>query len=119
MMKKISVAIVLSVIMLSVGLVLNFKTEECVHLHESHENCVELAQVRAGETHCPNCFREYDRYGHCPLCDYDDCPNCGNHYLCDIDNFCHHCGELNPLMTCKKCGESYIKCSCPEPDFGL
>ena len=82
MMKKISVAIVLSVIMLSVGLVLNFKTEECVHLHESHENCVELAQVRAGETHCPNCFREYDRYGHCPLCDYDDCPNCGNHYLC-------------------------------------
>ena len=44
MMKKISVAIVLSVIMLSVGLVLNFKSVECVHSHESHENCAELAQ---------------------------------------------------------------------------
>ncbi len=118
MMKKISVAIVLSVIMLSVGLVLNFKTEECVHLHESHENCVELAQVFSDSERCPTCFTYEDEWGHC-WCEYLDCPDCGNHKLCKADMICHHCGELNPIKTCKKCGESYIKCSCPEPDFGL
>lgn len=117
MKKKISAIVVLSVIILSIGVVLNLKSSNYVHSHEDHENCTELAQVKAGGINCPNCFRAYDDYGHCPLCDYLDCPNCGNHYLCIIDNICHHCGEWNPIMACKKCGLSYIECNCDEPEF--
>ncbi len=111
-------AIVLSVIMLSVILVLNYQTTDCALSHNEH-NCIHLAQVNSTQSICEACFSGYDQYGHCPICDYNMCPNCGETKLCKDHYFCHHCGEWKPMRTCKKCGESYIECNCDEPDFGF
>ena len=114
MLKKISVAIVLSVIMLGVGLVLNSKSVECIHSHENHENCAELAQARAGDHNCLACGSIYDEGGFCPNCDYMDCPNCGNHTLNRLLNYCFKCGEPIQGYACEKCGRPYELCDCDE-----
>lgn len=114
MLKKISMAIVLSVVMLSVGLVLNSKSVECVHSHESHENCAELAQVKVAGNNCLACGSIYDEGGFCPNCDYMDCPNCGNHTLNRLLNYCFKCGEPIQGYACEKCGRPYELCDCDE-----
>ena len=114
MMKKISVAIVLSVIMLSVGLVLNFKSVECSHSHKHHDSCKEFAQIMTIESNCPTCFSVIDGLGFCPSCDYMYCPNCGDNTLNTLLNFCFKCGEPSQGYACEKCGKPYELCECDE-----
>ena len=81
----------------------SFHSEKCLHEHEHMLLCVV-------SDHCPNCFNRTDEFGLCPMCDYLDCPVCGNHSLPYGAN-CKECG-FNYFDICEEHGVPYEFCGC-------
>lgn len=114
MKKKAIITVVLSVIALSVGIVMNLNDSKCNDLHsiKSHNCEHHLTEARAADNQCPTCFRLYDEYGLCPLCDYEECSNCGNWTKMKYLNFCIVCLYGDPYEICENCGKKLRDCTC-------
>ena len=87
-------------------------TDNDLHSIKSHNCEHHLTEARAVDNQCPTCFRLYDGYGLCPLCDYIECSNCGNWTKMKHLNYCIACFYEDPYEICDKCGKKLRDCTC-------
>ena len=112
MKKKLFIISLVLFALATIGVVIDFSNAQCSHSLDSH-NCSEhLTQVRNIDDRCPTCFRTYDIYGFCPLCDYETCPICSEWtYIKDME-FCVKCDNRVPEAVCNLCGKLLRDCNC-------
>ena len=113
MKKKVLFCTLLSVVVLALGLVLSSSNSVNVESEKCHDCSEHLAEAKLIiDDRCEACFRYPDEYGLCPMCDYEDCPNCGEWKQIKNTNYCTNCNDRNPNNSCHLCGKLFKDCIC-------
>ena len=117
------------------GIIYKEKPAACAHEHHEGETCnhehssdnynivsinlfTQLSQqpMSRADGWCQACGREKDQYNRCPMCDYWDCPQCGEHKLPKDGGSCLKCGFYE-IGICPSCSMPYTVCGHTYKDF--